>query len=198
MPFEAVSMSQTEVPQWSVIAVPWLLAALVVSTSAAAIGVAVLVRRLRDLGAASERLQGLEDIRSSVQEMSRARGDLDLRRIEHVLIEIRDGQRRLEDAILRATQTPAAPAADARSADALGLSERIVQRLLAHGYDRVHVVPTLEELTAMIGAEGVAAEGAHDVLVEARRGGVLCKGRVLVRDGAVTDVELKPAYTMFP
>jgi hypothetical protein len=193
MPFAIVSAPRIDAPQWAVLAVPWLLAALVVSTSAAAIGVAILVRRLRELGTASERLQGLDDIRSSLQEMARARGDLDLRRIEHVLIEIRDGQRRLEDAILRATQTPPAPTADPRAPDTLGLSERIVQRLLAHGYERVHVVPTLEQLSAMF-----AAEGAHEVLVEARRGGVLCKGRVLVRDGAVTDVELKPAYTMFP
>jgi hypothetical protein len=35
-------------------------------------------------------------------------------------------------------------------------------------------------------------------LVEARRGGVQCKGRVLVRDGVVVDVEVKPAYSMFP
>jgi hypothetical protein len=73
------------------------------------------------------------------------------------------------------------------------LSERIVQRLLAHGYERVHVVPTLAELEELF-----EAEGAHEVLVEARHNGVLCKGRVLLRDGVVTDVELKPAYTMFP
>lgn len=193
MSFTPSNAPQGAAPEWAILAVPWLLAALVVTTSAAALGVAMLVRRLRDLGSAADRLQGLEDIRSSLHEIARARGDLDLRRIEHVLIEIRDGQRRLEDAILRATQVPAAPAEGPGPPDTLGLSERIVQRLLAHGYERVHLVPSLEELAATF-----AAEGAHEVLVEARRGGVLCKGRVLVRDGAVTDVELKPAYTMFP
>jgi hypothetical protein len=193
MSFAPPDPSAAAASEWAVLAVPWLLAALVVTTAGAAVGIALLLRGLRDLSPASERLAALDEIRSSLKELSGARGDLDLRRIEHVLIEIRDGQRRLEDALLRATQSSGAPTAAPGSSDAIGLSERIVQRLLAHGYERVHVVPTLEELAATF-----SGPGAHEVLVEARLGGVLCKGRVLVRDGAVTEVELKPAYTMFP
>ena len=36
------------------------------------------------------------------------------------------------------------------------------------------------------------------IAVEAVRDGVLCKGRVLLRAGALSDVEIKPAYTVFP
>jgi hypothetical protein len=181
-------------PEWVASSLPWLLALLLVATSAGAIGVWIVLQRLRELGRLGERLAALDEIKSSLQQLASDRGDLDLRRIEHVLIEQRDGQRRLEDAILRATQGPrAAQAAPAASESATGLSDRIVQRVLAHGYEQVHVVPTLEDL-----GELFRAGGAHEVLVEARKAGVLCKGRVLVRDGAVVDVELKPAYTMFP
>ena len=127
--------------------------------------------------------------------VAREREDLDLRRIEHVLIEIRDGQRRLEDSLLRASQLAhhGDTARGVPSADAAGISERIVQRLHAHGFEHVQVVPTLEELAKLL-----ESGGAHEVLVEARRAGVQCKGRVLVRDGVVLEVEVKPAYSMFP
>ena len=38
----------------------------------------------------------------------------------------------------------------------------------------------------------------RSVLVEAQRQGVLHKGRVAVRDGRLSDVELSPAYSIFP
>ena len=57
----------------------------------------------------------------------------------------------------------------------------------------MQLVSSLAELD-----QAFAAGGVGEVLVEARRNGVACKGRVLVRGGVVTDVELKPVYTAFP
>lgn len=188
-------LADTTLPAWVVTLVPWLLGLCVVAAACAALGVWLVHARLRELQALGERLAVLDEIKSALVRVAKEREDLDLRRIEHVLIEMRDGQRRLEDTLLRAAQGGAKPTEGAtpRAGDAAGLGERIVQRLLAHGYERVQIIPTLDELTKLF-----EADGANEVLVEARRNGVLCKGRVLVRDGVVVDVELQPAYSMFP
>lgn len=180
---------------WFLATIPWLLGLCVLAAGTTAAGVWLLHQRLRDLGRLGERLSALEQIQSTLARVAREREDLDLRRIEHVLIEMRDGQRRLEDSLLRASQLAhhGDTARGVPSADAAGISERIVQRLYAHGFEHVQVVPTLEELAKLL-----ESGGAHEVLVEARRAGVQCKGRVLVRDGVVLEVEVKPAYSMFP
>lgn len=191
-----MSIAQTAPPSdWILDTVPWLLGLCALGAGAAAAGVWFLHARLRDLAKYGERLAALEQIQATLSRVAREREDLDLRRIEHVLIEIRDGQRRLEDSLLRASQVAyhGEAGATAPASDVAGLSERIVQRLIAHGFEHVQVVPTLAELARLF-----EAGGAHEVLVEARRGGVHCKGRVLVRDGVVVDVEVKPAYSMFP
>jgi hypothetical protein len=187
---------QATLPEWVAASLPWLIALCAAAAGAAAAGVWMIHARLRDLGRLAERLSVLDEIKTSLARVAREREDLDLRRIEHVLIELRDGQRRLEDLLLRASQGGARlgeGAPPTAAGDAAGLSERIVQRLVAHGFERVQVVSTLEEL-----AQVFSGGGAHEVLVEARRNGVMCKGRVLVRDGVVIDVEVKPAYSMFP
>ncbi len=177
--------------------VPWLVALAALAAGAAALGVWSAVRRLERLDDVAARLGALEELRTALAALLKERSDLDLRRIEHVLIELRDGQRRLEDSILRATQSALRPTpAERGHADAANPADpasRIIARVLAQGYERVQLVPGREELERLL-----AADGAHEVLLEARRNGVLCKGRVLLRDGAVTDVELSPAYTMFP
>jgi hypothetical protein len=191
----AIAALQTQVPDWVVMLVPWLLALGVAAAATAAAGVWMLLARVKELGRLADRLAVLDEIKTTLARVAREREDLDLRRIEHVLIELRDGQKRLEDTLLRASQFGAKPSelSTPRATEAAGLSERIVQRLLAHGFERVQVVPTLAELEQLFDAEG-----AHEVLVEARRNGVMCKGHVLVRDGVVVEVELKPAYSMFP
>jgi hypothetical protein len=161
-----------------------------------ALGLWAVVKRLDKLIALEKRLDVLDDVRSALSGIAKERGDLDLRRIEHVLIELRDGQRRLEDSILRATQAALRPAPVGEPSAPHphdSLAARIIARVVAQGFERVLLVPSHEELERL-----TAAGGAQEVLVEARRNGVLCKGRVLLRDGAVTDVELSPAYTLFP
>lgn len=180
---------------WLAASVPWLLAVLVIAAVIAAIGVWTLVARVRGLEQLAKRFDALEGIHGQLATLVSDRSDLDLRRIEHVLLELRDAARRLEDSLLRATQsTRSAALATSGGSAGASLSDRVIDRLLAHGYEQVQLVTTLDELGRIFEAEGQIGE----VLVEARHNGVLCKGRVLVRNGAVTEVELKPAYSMFP
>ena len=41
-------------------------------------------------------------------------------------------------------------------------------------------------------------QGDGEVLVEARRDGASCKGRVSVRGGVLSDVQIQAAYSAFP
>jgi len=143
---------------------------------------------LAELGgklAALERLAGIE---TSVRGLSDARGDLDLRRIEHVLVDLRNAQRGLEDALLRAIERGSAAGA---APAAPGLSDAITNRLLALGYERVQIAAAADELARLESADG-------DVLVEARKSGVAHKGRVLVRGGRIHAVEIQPPFAVFP
>jgi hypothetical protein len=184
-----------EIPAWLSAGLPWLLMALVLAAVGTLVGVWVVAARLRALGGAGRALDTLEELRRDLARLVADRGDLDLRRVEHVLLELRDGQKRLEDALLARLQSPRPPDAPELLPGAPGLSERVTNRLLALGYERIRLVTTAEELERMGAAEGGAS---GEVVVEARRGGALCKGRVLLRRGALTDVEVQPAYRMFP
>ena len=194
MQLEQVQVAFSAAPEWLDASVPWLLGALVLAATIGAIGVWTLVARVRELQQVARRFDALEAIQAQVSKLVSDRGDLDLRRVEHVLLELRDAARRLEDSLLRATQTSRSSALAISGANAASLSDRVIDRLLAHGYVHVQIVTTLAELERIFDADGQVGE----VLVEARHNGVLCKGRVLVRNGAVTEVELKPAYSMFP
>ena len=80
--------------------------ALAAAAAAVAAGLAAgaawtLVTRVRELGARTAPLEHLANLSRDVRTLCEARGDLDLRRVEHLLIELRDSQVRLEDALLR-------------------------------------------------------------------------------------------------
>jgi hypothetical protein len=112
------------------------------------------------------------------------------------LRELRADLRRLEDAWLVGSQAARLPEAPERVQGApANLGERVVNRLLALGYERVRLITSPEDLAAL------AAEprgGNGEITVEARRDGALCKGRVLLRSGALTEVEIRPSYSVFP
>ncbi len=120
------------------------------------------------------------------------RAEIDLSRTERLLGEIRDRLGEL-DARLAAfaeeavrtrevTLVPPAPAC---------LGERVTNRLLALGYERVQIVTDSDVL------DGIGP-GDGEVLVEVHRQGVLHKGSVRVRDGSVADVDVHPTYSIFP
>jgi len=186
----AVPLAAIDVALWSSV--------LLVLIGVVALGALyALVGRLRRVESELAGLAALDEILTTLRRLAESHGDLDLRRLEHVLIDIRDGQRRVEDGVLRVLESARADREHAAAGSAVverpevGLFERVVNRLLALGYGRVQLVTGNAELEAMAASDG-------EILVEARRDGASCKGRVLVRGGAITEVELKPAYTIFP
>jgi hypothetical protein len=174
----------------------WLSGAALALGLALLAGVWVAIGHLRGLRGELRALGRLESIAADLARLAGERGDLDLRRLEHVLIELRDGGRRLEDAWLTAGRAARSAELPERAPDGpAGLGERVVNRLLALGYERVRLITSPEQLAAL------AAEprgGNGEILVEARRSGAPCKGRVLLRSGALTEVEIRPAYSVFP
>ena len=160
----------------------------------------VLVTRQRTVEDRLVRLDRLDEIRTLISRLAESGADLDLRRLEHVLIDIRDGQKRLEERLLHLAETASVSREEivsiSREPDrgpGPGLSERIINRLLAMGYERIQILTSSDEIAAFL-----AEEGTGDVLVQARRAGATCKGRVVVRGGTIAGVELKSSHAMFP
>jgi len=175
----------------------WILLALLAAVVAGLLLLVRLEKRLAALASASRPAEDLARLTTAVEAIAKAHGELDLRRVEHVLIDLRDGQKRVEDRLLATLETRAEPRSQSsaleRSGAALAsaLPERIVTRLLALGYERIQFVTPLAEIQALSAADG-------EVLVEARRDGAACKGRVVVRAGSVADLKFQSAYSIFP
>ena len=186
---------------WTAEPVFWLGVASLAALVVIAVGVWALDVHLREVREEARRLGTLEEIDQKLGRVLAERGDLDLRRLEHVLIDLRDGQRRLEDAMLQVLERGATSAATgslgAAASDALvpvspeSMSERITNRLLALGYERIQLVARPDEIAALANSDG-------EVLVEARKDGALHKGRVVVQGGRIADVDTNPAYSIFP
>lgn len=161
----------------------------------------LLVSRQRGLEQRLKGLERLDEIKKHVAKLSDSGAGLDLRRLEHVLIDIRDGQKRLSERLLQlaesahregVTETEIIPAAREPERHAgSSLGERITNRLLAMGYERIQLLSSTAELAELIDEDG-------EVGVEARRDGAACKGRISIRGGTIADVELKSTHTMFP
>jgi hypothetical protein len=107
------------------------------------------------------------------------------------LSELRDSQKRLNERLLFLAEERGRPGeVAAETTQPVPLGERITNRLLAMGFEGIQLLGGPEAL------EDCAAEA--DVVVEARRGGAFCKGRVRVRDGVIAQVDLRTAHSMFP
>jgi hypothetical protein len=188
-------------PDWMIETAFWLAVASFLAAAAATVGVWTIVARLRQLHEDGRRLEVLEEIDVKVGKLVAERADLDLRRLEHVLLDLRDTQKRLEDAILRTLEADrtAAPRLEGAGSSLVvpaapgphTTAERVTNRLLAMGYERIQIITRTEKLAELVSRDG-------EVMVEARRDGVLHKGRVLMRGGRMGDVELHPAYSIFP
>ena len=177
----------------------WVLAALLGAALACAIALCVLVVRLRRFEAGqTQQVEHLAALRASLERLAATHADLDLRRLEHALIDMRDTERRTADLLLAFTERsareslgPNANLAPIAAPSAGALSERIVTRLVALGYERIVLITPHAALEALLAGEG-------HVQVEARRDGAACKGRVHVRQGAIVDVQIQSAYSIFP
>lgn len=180
----------------------------VVTLVLVAVGVVFVFRLLGQLrgveAAVDEQTRTLATIAARLEKSAAERSDIDLRRTEHVLIDIRDGLKGLEDAVIEAASrttvvereiVPAAPAAgsdeDAKADAADVVVERLHNRLGALGYERVHLLGEREIYE-------LAALGRAEIPVEARRDGVVHKGRCIVEKGRVLDVRMDPPYRLFP
>jgi len=169
-------------------------AALLVACAAAAFVAWQILVRLKLYEKHLERLQDLAQLRERVEHLSASQPELDLRRLEHVLLDLRDAQKRNEErmlALIEGTRDRSGSLPVPAAASAALLSERIVTRMLALGYERVQLVTPGPELEPLLAGEG-------SVTVEARRDGVCCKGRVKIRAGSIGDVQMQSAYSAFP
>lgn len=111
---------------------------------------------------------------------------LDLRRIEHLLVDIRDGGRRLDERWVAALESQGTS-----NEAGLPLGERVRARLLSQGFERIEILTPCEYHAGLL-------DGGGEVLVEARRSGASYKGKVRLDGGLIVDVNLRPSHTMFP
>lgn len=182
----------------------WIPVVAVVLAVAALASVALLVAILHRVGHLAEGARRgadadakLDEIAAAAKALASAHAELDLRRIEHALYDIRDGQKRVEDRVLAGIEArhgssqSASAIEPASQAIATTLPERIVTRMLALGYERIQFVTPVADVQRISNGDG-------EVAVEARRDGAACKGRVLVRGGAIADLQLQSAYSIFP
>src|SRR5262245_44600065 len=191
MPQDIPASALAGLPSWWAEAVLWLGLALLFAGCAAALAGWAVVRRLERLRGELRALESLPEVQRTLTRHLSERDDLDLRRIEHLLIDLRDGSKRVEELLLRAEERRAQPESTLVPLAPPALGERVVNRLLALGYERIELVTPHAELEAMNHQGG-------DVLVEARRDGALCKGRVRIRAGRIEAVQLQPAFPIFP
>ena len=184
--------------------VPWLLAGLLV-VACAGLGLLWLaLGRVREIERRAASLDSLDAVRRAVEKLTEDQGRLDLRRIEHGLIDLRDAHKRLEDRLVQVIETAAhmrpsgalggEPGERAQQSPGVALAERILGRLIAQGYEHVQLVTPQEELAQIASS----TPGDGEVRVEARRSGAPHKGRVIVRSGVITDVHLQSVYAIFP
>jgi len=154
-------------------------------------------RRLGQLEMRLQKLDALEKLGEIQELLAKAaadRGDLDQRRLEHVLVDVRDGIKRLEGSILGVLERQAAsPVEVATPRPDPTLRERVVNRLLALGYTDIRVVTEADELQELSRED---ADGS--IVVEVHQGSSQLKGRVLLRGGTITDVDLNSFYPIFP
>jgi hypothetical protein len=175
----------------------WIASLTAVFAAAAAVATWLLVARAKHVEDRLKRLERLDEIHADVKKLGGADQVLDVRRIEHVLIDIRDGQKRVEERMLTLLESHArednargsAPAFALEGASAL--QDRVVTRLLALGYERVVLVTPPADLPR------IAAEGGA-VVIEARRDGAACKGRAIIEGGRIQDIQIQSAYSTFP
>ncbi|MDZ4774463.1 MAG: hypothetical protein SGI72_15150 [Planctomycetota bacterium] len=175
----------------------WIASLTAVCAASAAVAAWLLVARAKHIEDRLERLERLDELAAEVKKLTRPDQDLDVRRVEHVLIDIRDAHKRVEERLLsmlesQSRESLAENAGRSLTLDAAnGLQDRIVTRLLALGYERIVLVTEPADM-ARIANEGGA------IVVEARRDGAACKGRAIIEGGRIQDIQIQSAYSTFP
>jgi hypothetical protein len=158
------------------------------------IAIVVLLLRLSVFEKRLVSLDTLGAIDAKLKAMSGSQANLELRRLEHLLVDIRDGQKRADQRLAQALENREREPATESGGQAAGpsrLAERIINRLLAQGYERIEILTPVKDFEQMLSGEG-------EVRVEARRGGAAYKGRVKVQAGSILEVHLRAPFAIFP
>lgn len=172
---------------------PW--PELVVAAAALA-GVALLYLLYRRAVRMDERLkdlEGLARLEESLAVLKEGASGVDLERVEHLLEDLRDTNRRIGRQLIDLTEqsvTEPDPHEPNRPVGPL-LGERITNRLIVLGCERIELLVGAGDL------ERIAADGG-EVGFEARRDGAMAKGRVEVSDGRLVNVDISTSHQMFP
>jgi len=167
-----------------------------VVAAAAIIGVALLYLLYSRAVRMDERLkdlEGLARLEESLGELKEGASGVDLERVEHLLEDLRDANRRIGRQLIDLTEqsvTEPDPHEPNRPVGPL-LGERITNRLIVLGCERIELLIGAGDL------ERIAAEGG-EVGFEARRDGAMAKGRVEVSDGRLVNVDISTSHQMFP
>jgi hypothetical protein len=152
-------------------------------------GIRSLDDRLRTL---DERLKQLAESFDKVR-LDRVEGGLD--RLHDDLEDLREATLDVRHAVVHIPQPTIVAAAEnpapVVTAEPAGARVQAVveTRLLQLGYGGIQILSDLRS---------ASSDGECEVLVEAERGNMPVKGRVVVRNGAVRDVALQSVVQMFP
>ena len=162
----------------------------------AGVGVGVLVllyRRSERMEARLGELEALGRLEESVGGLREGMESVDLERLEHLVEDLRDTNRRIGRQLLELTEQRLVEEEPRESARPVGamLGERITNRLIVLGCERIELLVGAGDL------ERIAAEGG-EVGFEARRDGAVAKGRVSVADGRLVNVDVSTSHQMFP
>jgi hypothetical protein len=174
---------------------PW---AELVTAALAGVGIVVLImlyKRSERLEARLGVLDALDRLEGSVEALKEGLGGVDLERLEHLVEDLRDTNRRIGRQLVELAERSVEmePESLERVQRPVGamLGERITNRLIFLGCERIELLVGAGDL------ERIAAEGG-DVGFEARRDGAVAKGQVSIADGRLVDVDISTSHQMFP
>ncbi len=141
---------------------------------------------------------GIRTLNQRLESLASALERVDLSRVEEMLGQLHDDLRavqRATHAVEEAVAQAGAPAPRVEAAVEAGPAspaQRAVAvteaRLLQLGYGGLRILTDLEG----------AGDGDLELQVECERNGMPCKGRVVVRNGAVRDVQIQTVHQAFP
>lgn len=164
------------------------------------------LQKLAGIRSLDDRLRGLDDrLRLLAEAFDKVRIDRieqHLDRLHDDLEDLRETTQDVQQAVVQipaptivaasepapVVVTQAPPAAPTESGGAR-LCALVANRLLQLGYGNLQILTELGD---------VDFAGDHELIVEAERGQMPVKGRVVVRNGAVRDIALQSVVQMFP
>ncbi len=111
--------------------------------------------------------------------------------LEEALATLAQQQRDQTRAIEAALSAAGAPGVAGGPESPTRLIQRVRAHLAALGFESIEIVTPRAELETERAFSG-------DVVVEARRGGTVHKGRAILDEGVISDVDLRPAHRLFP